>query len=519
MFLAFLHRIVALTRIKASLSARFQLTDQGGFMAAPVETLPQSADLKNSIKEDPKKNLRDKVNLLLPDSLMIVLAIIMVPIILVRLLLDLPTSVADSMMFLDYTILAVFIVEYISKAALAQDIRRHVLNPWRVLDLLVILLPFFDLLQFVGGFARWSPILRLLRITRLIAVGGRAVSKMKQKTAIFTETPVAPPMTIRVVDGTLENVQQDVPLGSVGEYLESRAHTWINISSVSDTDFNELSKALKIPSLVLESELVEESYPRIDYFENHSMIFARIANITMLEKGSRRMVVNRFGLLVICWGDNIITLSKANNNFFSDMLEKAEKYHTADEPLVVSVLYTILKYTLEKDKLIIRALEQEILKLESIPLKERPSDFLENTFHLKKEVNQLVPSLLHKREITSMITSKRVPLEGFVEKHERLFDILTDEATYLQETAENARENLLSLIDLYINTTSFELNKVMRIIAVITCLGIIPALGGLFGSNILGNPWPIELWQLFGIIVVLELILAWVFYRLGWLKG
>jgi Mg2+ and Co2+ transporter CorA len=487
-------------------------------MAAPVETLPQSTVYKNHIEEDPKKNLREKVNLLLPDGLMIVLAIIMVPIILVRLFMDLPEAVEVSLKFLDYSILAIFIIEYVSKAALAQNVRHHILNPWRLLDLLVIVLPFFDLLQFVGGFGRWSPILRLLRITRLIAVGGRAVSKIKPRTALVNESAIIPPMEIRVVNDTLGNVQEKVPVGRVKEYLTNRSHTWIDFSSVSDSDFDELSKALKIPSLVLESELIEESYPRIDYFENHSMIFARIANITLLEKGSRRLVVDRFGLLVICWGDNIITLSRANNGLFTQMLEKVKKYHDSGEPLVVSVLYTILKYTIEKDKQIITALEQEILKLESLPLKERPSDFLENTFHLKKEVNQLVPSLLHIKEITSLITSKRVPLEGFVEKHERLFDILTDEATYLQETAENARENLLSLIDLYINTTSFELNKVMRIIAVITCLGIIPAVGGLFGSNIMGNPWSIELWQLFGGIGILALILGWIFYRLGWLK-
>ena len=111
-----------------------------------------------------------------------------------------------------------------------------------------------------------------------------------------------------------------------------------------------------------------------------------------------------------------------------------------------------------------------------------------------------------------------MPLEGFGERHEKIFDILTDEATYLHETASNARDNLQSLVDLYINTTSYETNNVMRTIAVITCLGIIPALMGLLGSNIIGNPWHIQLWQVFGLIGILMLIMGWIFYRLGWLK-
>jgi len=118
-----------------------------------------------------------------------------------------------------------------------------------------------------------------------------------------------------------------------------------------------------------------------------------------------------------------------------------------------------------------------------------------------------------------VITSKRLSLEGFNEKHEKLFDILTDEATYLHETATNSRDNLQSLVDLYINTTSFETNKVMRIIAVITSLGIIPAALGLLGSNILGNPWNIELWQVYYILFLFMLVMGWVFYRMGWLRG
>jgi len=59
----------------------------------------------------------------------------------------------------------------------------------------------------------------------------------------------------------------------------------------------------------------------------------------------------------------------------------------------------------------------------------------------------------------------------------------------------------------------------MRVIAVITSLGIIPALMGLLGSNIAGNPWDIQLWQVFTLLGILMFAMGWIFYRLGWLKG
>jgi len=482
--------------------------------------LKQPVRSYNYPENDPKKELRDRVNLILPDGLMILLAVIMVPIVVIPLLIDLPRSIATFFTFADYTILGIFILRFILKASLAQDFRKYILNPWHILDLIIVILPLFDFLKlFASGIGRYSPLLRLLRISRAIAVGSRAIDmKIQQKPTVAKETFTQPEMGIEIMDGNLDNLQTHASCSDVVKYLNNTSNTWVDFSSVSEANLDELSQILGIPRLMLESELVEESYPRIDYFEHYSMMFARLADFEILDKGTRRLSVHRAGLLIICSGNNIITISKGKSDLFSLLLKEVKKHHSKEEPLVVSILYTILKYALEKDSQIITALEQEIIRLENLPLTKRPADFLETTFNLKKEVNQLVPALLHMKEIATLITSKRVPLEGFSERHGRLFDILADEATYLQETAANARDNLLSLIDLYINTTSFELNKVMRIVAVITCLGVVPTLAGLFGSNLIGNPWDIELWQLFAGLAVTMIAMAWVFYRLGWLK-
>jgi Mg2+ and Co2+ transporter CorA len=237
------------------------------------------------------------------------------------------------------------------------------------------------------------------------------------------------------------------------------------------------------------------------------------------DKSPGKIKVDRDSFLVICQGQNIMTLSKTQTRMFDLILEKAKKIHTAQEPLVVTILYTLLRHILDKDKQIITSLEQQLVSLESVPFKDSPSNFLEVTFNLRKEVNQVVPSLMHLKEIISEISTKRVPLEGFNERHEKVFDILTDEASYLHENAVNVRDNLESMIDLYINTTSHQMNKVMRLIAVLTCLGIIPAIIlGALGTNVSGNPWGIQLWQVFTVPLLLMLVLAWIFYRLGWLK-
>ncbi len=477
----------------------------------------------DNVKPDRKKALRDLVDLLLPDGLMIVLAVIMAPVVLAPIFVDLPQSVNASLGFADTVILAVFITEYVLKTILARNIVKHILDPWHLLDLFVVLLPLVSLLPFVAAqFGRTSPTLRLLRIARILAVGSRAADrrvKMAAPVARASEE-VRHPIEIRVMDGNLDNVRQHVVFDQIEGFLTSPNESWVDISWVSSKDLDGLSHVLRIPRMLLEGELVDESYPRIDYFEHNSMIFGRIAKMRTLPRRFVRFTVARHGLLVICQGENIVTLCKTSTGIFDQLLDRAKKVHDSGEPVAVSILYAIIQYIIDGDKQIVAAVEQELMDLEAIPAAQRPSNFLELTFYLRKEVNQLVPSLLHLKEIISVITAKRVPLKGFDEKSTDLFDILSDEASYLHETASNARDDLQSLVDLYINTTSYQMNKVMRVIAVMTALAIIPAIIlGALGTNLIGNPWDLQLWQVLTGTGVVMLAMGWVFYRLGWFKG
>ena len=92
-------------------------------------------------------------------------------------------------------------------------------------------------------------------------------------------------------------------------------------------------------------------------------------------------------------------------------------------------------------------------------------------------------------------------------------------ADYLYETVVNIRDEVLSVMELHLNIVSFDMNRVMRVLAVVSVLGLIPAvIGGLFGMNLIDNPWPFTLPQVafaisFGMVVGLYL-----FFVKGWLR-
>src|SRR5207248_818395 len=73
-----------------------------------------------------------------------------------------------------WAIIAAFAMEYVVNLALAHDRRVYVLNPWRIVDAVIILAPLASLLPFAPEFLRSSPALRVLRLARVLLFGARA---------------------------------------------------------------------------------------------------------------------------------------------------------------------------------------------------------------------------------------------------------------------------------------------------------------------------------------------------------
>jgi len=467
-----------------------------------------------------KRRLREKVDLLLPDGLMFMLAIVMVVVMGLRYFGYLSKSNVTFLQFIDYSILAVFIIEYFLKAALADDLKRHVLNPWHILDLIIILTPFLDFVPSPFGIRNSTPALRLLRILRLVAVGSRAVDrKLADKPVNLEVKPEKRQILIRIVENDLTSGFRDVSMPELAGYIRNMNPTWVDILNVEKEDLDQLSSAISVTKYFLEAELFEESYPHIGRFENRHLIYARIPDCQAAQGTGSRGSLSGQSVLIICSENNLITIAHDPSDFCEKIVRKSYDNNIPGRPFLVSALYTILKSILDLEEQLIKNLEQKLLKLESIPIKDLPADFLEKTFFLRKEVSHLVPSLGHMKEVLKDISSNRISLTDFNDKYMDIFRTLSDRAAYLQETAATVKEGINSLRDLHINTTSYEMNRVMRLIAVISCMTVIPTMvGGLLGMNLIGANWPMELWHVIAFVIIVMLGLGWIFYRLGWLK-
>lgn len=475
----------------------------------------------SATEDDPRKELRDAVDSIFSDRFMVFVSLLMVPIVLLPFAMELSAEAIAFIDICDWVIIAIFVAEYASKLYLAKDRRAFFSSGWHLLDLAIIILPFAQYLQLFGVGVSGSPslLLRLLRLPRALAVGGRTLGSRMRTHEMATAVQEAPgEVVIRAVEGDLSKVREGLTWEEVMAYYADPKQEWIDVSNAGEDSLLEVSRILKIPSPHFQSRLIEDGYPHIDYLDKASLVFLQSGQVEYPEHGDHFLTISRTGVLIVCSGSGIITVSKRRTDLFDKALESVRR-RPVNGALVVSALYGILEQMVAEYREVVSEIELEVLWMEGIPRSQIPKNFLERTFQLNKEVSRLGSNTLHLKEILGTIAMKKVQLEGFDEKAKESFDVLGDEAAYLDETVQHLKENLISIIDLYINRTSFETNKILKVLAVITALGIIPAIiGGLLGENLLDTPYAAYLWQIVLLTGIGMGLVFYIFVKLGWLK-
>jgi len=474
--------------------------------------------------QERKADIRDIVDLVLSDDLMILLGLMMAPIVIIPLLVpSLPEPVAGFFNIVDTAIITIFVLEYILKLGLAQDPVSHFLDRWHLLDLLIITLPILELVPVAGStLARSSPTLRILRLVRVAAAGGRSVERQIEPPPIISGPP-APEFSTMRIRGLLRdpgNALEELTPGKVKKHLEDPSiEAWFDISGITWMDFPVLSDLLDLPAVFFESKLMKPSHPGITSADNTRLIFLQEPEQAFRVQNRVKIpVVTHIGLIILNRGNTIVTVSKEKDRFFEQVRAGLDTSIFSGVPLCARVLYGFLDRINENYNRILSEMEAELMQLESIPHKEMPGNFLDSVFQLKRVSSILASSLFHLREVTTIITDT-IPVSGSWAGQKSIFATLSDETEYLHETAGNIREGLLSLIDVHINTVSYEMNRAMRVIAVLSALVLIPTLvGQMLGMNILGIPFDLYLWEVTVSTLIAMLAIGWISYKLGWLR-
>ena len=408
-------------------------------------------------------------------------------------------------------IIGLFAVEYALALTWSQDRRAFLRDPWRWLDLATVVVPLATVLPSVSSLLRSSMLLRLVRLVRIVTFSMRASGMiMRHEAHRAVANPVLQPTRVTLLG---REQSADVTWSDFWSKLPTSDESWYHIQHPAPEDLARIASAAGTTAESLRVHLTGTGFPHVEAVGAYRGFFVWVPELTPARE------VVRCGLFCLLNEKRLLSFSQKPTALLTSI--RAGPHHTGAEvrPFAERTTTAFFRAALRQNEQLVGVFTQDLHALEEVPVRDSRAEFFERTFRLKKELSVAQADLWRLKSLLVEIAELRAALPGMRAEAAPEFQRMADDATFLHEAIVNLREEVLSLIDLHINIVSFDMNRVMRLLAVISSLGLIPSIvGGLLGMNVAGNPWAVTLPQVaFGICLGMVLGLYFFFVK-GWLR-
>jgi len=303
---------------------------------------------------------------------------------------------------------------------------------------------------------------------------------------------------------------REATLEELGEGLNKK--TWFDVIDPSVEDMEGLADALRVPRHALIGKL-KSNYPHVDSYPEYTKIFAWY--LDMKESG-KDLSLNMAPLIVFTNGSVVVTIGRSWTKISEEVAAEFTSPRIASASVASRVAYLTLSHALESYEHFVEKFEGEAERFED----EAPpwsKVFYSEAFVIRREASSLLRLLRRFRMIAEALTDGKAEV-GIPEGDRKLFDGILERATGAEETTETTQEIMRDLINMHMDTLSYDMNRAMRLIASLTVIVGIPSLiGSILGANTVGSPYSLLLWQVVLISVVAAGLLALLFHMKGWL--
>lgn len=298
-------------------------------------------------------------------------------------------------------------------------------------------------------------------------------------------------------------------------YLNSSSTSWINIDGLRKTDVESICAHFGIHQLITEDILSVNQRPKMD--EINGLVFCVLS---MLYFNSATNTVETEQISIVLGKNFVISFQEIpNKDVFNSLRGKlnisTSKVRQAGPDFL---FYSLLDAIVDHYFIVMEQLGEHIELLEEQIIRQPNKRSLAKINLIRKEMIVLKRNIAPVREIIGGIL--RSESELIEERTEKYFKDIHDHIIQATDLAENYRDMMLNLQDLYLSNVNLKLNEVMKVMAIVTCL-LAPAtvIGGIFGMNFDRIPLLHNQWGFFisvGVMLLVPVFMIILFKRRGW---
>lgn len=298
-------------------------------------------------------------------------------------------------------------------------------------------------------------------------------------------------------------------------YLNSPKVTWINIDGLRKVDVEKICNYYGIHYLITEDILSIGQRPKMD--EINGLIFCVLNMLYFNEKHSS---VESEQISIVLGKNFVISFQEdASRDVFNPLREKLKVNGTRIRQSEADFLfYSLIDMIVDNYYIVMEKMGEKIEALEEDIVRNANTRSLARINILRKEMIVLKRSISPVRELVNGIL--RSDSDLIDERTQKYFKDVYDHIVQANDLAENHRDLVMNLQDLYMSNVNLKTNEVMKVMAVVTCL-LAPAtvIGGIFGMNFDKLPYIHHQNGFFiatGLMLIIPIIMIWIFKKRGW---
>lgn len=292
---------------------------------------------------------------------------------------------------------------------------------------------------------------------------------------------------------------------------------WLNIDGLHDVNLiNKIGEELNISPLVLEDLVNINQRVKIEVWENYIFIVLKLA-----EFNSRNKKIECKQISFILGENYLLTIQEGDNKILDALRKRIELPNSKIFNRGIGYLaYAMMDIIVDNYFVILDFLEERIDNLERKILNEFSDKLAEKILKLKSELSYLKKGIYPIREISAKFQSEDVILYFGVKNKMYLSD-LHDHGITICDILETMTSRTSELFQLYYSILSNDMNKVMKVLAIISTIFMpLSFLAGLYGMNFKNMPelnYQYGYFILLGVMAILVVGMFIIFKKKKWL--
>lgn len=298
-------------------------------------------------------------------------------------------------------------------------------------------------------------------------------------------------------------------------YFDSSKVSWLNIDGLRKTDIENICNHFGIHPLIAEDILSIGQRPKMD--EVNGLLFC-LLNMLYFNEESNCVESEQVSIVL---GKNFVISFQEDipKDVFNPLRDKIKIAGSKIRQSGADYLfYSLIDMIVDNYFLVMEKLGERIEALEEDIIHHADTRTLSKINALRKEMIVLKRSISPVREVINGILRSESNLVD--DRTEKYFKDVYDHIIQANELAENYRDMMITLQDLYLNNVNLKMNEVMKVMAVVTCL-LAPAtvIGGIFGMNFIRIPWLHNdhgFYIAVGLMLIIPVWMIFIFKKKGW---